>query len=109
MERATLHIAVDDTTELVDAFVSGLQAGHDRRDADVLNRQFATDISWGTPYGALVDWFDQLHPIHVRPTITTRPFRRWPCTCWSSATASGGLQRGRTRRCGPEEPSRAQT
>ena len=49
-----------------DAFATGLQAGHDLRDADVLNRQFAADVVWGSPYGALVDGFEQLHPIHVR-------------------------------------------
>jgi uncharacterized protein (TIGR02246 family) len=66
MDRATLHIEADDTLEVVDAFVSGLQAGYDQRDAEVLNRQFAADVIWGTPYGALVAGYDQLHPIHVR-------------------------------------------
>jgi uncharacterized protein (TIGR02246 family) len=50
----------------VEAFTAGLQAGHDGRDAEVLNRQFAGDVIWGSPYGALVDGYDQLHPIHVR-------------------------------------------
>ena len=48
------------------AFASGLQAGHDQRDAELLNRQFAADVTWGTPFGALVVGYDQLHPIHVR-------------------------------------------
>jgi uncharacterized protein (TIGR02246 family) len=47
-------------------FASGLQAGHDQRDADVLNRQFARDVVWGSPYGALVEGYENLHPIHVR-------------------------------------------
>jgi pyridoxamine 5'-phosphate oxidase family protein len=47
-------------------FTAGLQAGHDQRDADILNRQFAADVVWGSPFGALVDGYDQLHPIHVR-------------------------------------------
>ncbi len=51
---------------MVEEFAAGLQAGHDQRDADVLNRQFATDVVWGSPYGALVDGYAQLHPIHVR-------------------------------------------
>ncbi len=50
----------------MDEFVATLQAGHDHRDADVLNRQFAADVMWGSPYGALVDGYDALHPIHVR-------------------------------------------
>jgi uncharacterized protein (TIGR02246 family) len=47
-------------------FAAGLQAGHDQRDAEMLNRQFAADVIWGSPYGALVEGYDQLHPIHVR-------------------------------------------
>ncbi|MGH9045942.1 MAG: hypothetical protein ACRDVW_01350, partial [Acidimicrobiales bacterium] len=31
-----------------------------------MNSQFAADVIWGSPYGALVDSYDQLHPIHVR-------------------------------------------
>jgi uncharacterized protein (TIGR02246 family) len=46
-------------------FVAGLQAGHDQRDADLLNGQFARDVVWGSPYGALVEGYEQLHPIHV--------------------------------------------
>jgi uncharacterized protein (TIGR02246 family) len=55
-----------DAHAIVDVFVANLQAGHDQRDADILNSQFAADIIWGSPYGALVDGYDQLHPIHVR-------------------------------------------
>ena len=51
---------------MVDSFAAGLQAGHDQRDADILNGQFAADVVWGSPYGALVDGYEQLHPIHVR-------------------------------------------
>ena len=51
---------------VVDSFAAGLQAGHDQRDADILNGQFAADVVWGSPYGALVDGYEQLHPIHVR-------------------------------------------
>jgi len=51
--------------DAVNEFVAGLQSGHDLRDADLLNRQFASDVAWGSPFGALVDGYDQLHPIHV--------------------------------------------
>jgi pyridoxamine 5'-phosphate oxidase family protein len=47
-------------------FAAGLQAGHDQRDADALNRQFAADVVWGSPFGALVTGYDELHPIHAR-------------------------------------------
>jgi uncharacterized protein (TIGR02246 family) len=67
-----------ETAEVVNAFVAGLQAGHDQRDADILNRQFAADVIWGSPFGALVSGYDQLHPIHVRFQAESRggtPFR----------------------------------
>lgn len=65
-ERPRLGIPSPDAVAAVEEFAAGLQAGHDQRDADVLNRQFAADVSWGSPFGALVDGYDQLHPIHVR-------------------------------------------
>ncbi len=77
-DRPALGIQCADTAEVVNGFVAGLQAGHDRRDADILNRQFAADVIWGSPYGALVDGYDQLHPIHARFQAQSRggtPFR----------------------------------
>lgn len=65
-DRPALGILDTDTGDVVNAFVTGLQVGHDRRDADILNRQFAADVIWGSPFGALVDGYDHLHPIHVR-------------------------------------------
>jgi uncharacterized protein (TIGR02246 family) len=65
-DRPALGIDCNDTAQVVNAFVAGLQAGHDQRDADILNQQFAADITWGSPYGALVSGYDQLHLIHVR-------------------------------------------
>jgi uncharacterized protein (TIGR02246 family) len=50
----------------VHAFAAGLQAGYDQRDADILNHQFAADVIWGSPYGALIEGYDRLHPIHRR-------------------------------------------
>jgi uncharacterized protein (TIGR02246 family) len=64
--RPAVGVASGDAAAAVDAFARGLQAGHDQRDAEVLNRQFAADVVWGSPYGALVDGYDELHPIHVR-------------------------------------------
>jgi uncharacterized protein (TIGR02246 family) len=61
------HLAVTnpDALAAVESFAAGLQAGHDERDAEILNQQFAADVIWGSPFGALVDGYDQLHPIHV--------------------------------------------
>jgi uncharacterized protein (TIGR02246 family) len=48
------------------AFVSELQQGWDQRDATISNRHFAADVAWGSPYGATVHGYDQLHAIHTR-------------------------------------------
>jgi uncharacterized protein (TIGR02246 family) len=48
------------------AFVNELQQGWDQRDADITNRHFAADMAWGSPYGATVHDYDQLHAIHTR-------------------------------------------
>ncbi|HEY6456683.1 MAG TPA: SgcJ/EcaC family oxidoreductase [Steroidobacteraceae bacterium] len=64
--RPAIAIASAETEAAVQAFATGLQAGYDQRDAEVLNLQFAADVIWGSPYGALVDGYHQLHPIHVR-------------------------------------------
>jgi uncharacterized protein (TIGR02246 family) len=63
--RPFVGLVNEEAQSAVEFFAAGLQAGHDQRDADILNHQFAADVVWGSPYGALVDGYDQLHPIHV--------------------------------------------
>jgi PPOX class F420-dependent enzyme/OxyR family protein/uncharacterized protein (TIGR02246 family) len=46
--------------------VEELQAGWDQHDADITNRHFANDILWGSPFGAALQGYGQLHAIHVR-------------------------------------------
>jgi uncharacterized protein (TIGR02246 family) len=65
-KRRALGIDSPQAEAAVQAFAAGLQAGYEQRDADVLNHQFAADVIWGSPFGALVEGYDQLHPIHVR-------------------------------------------
>jgi hypothetical protein len=65
-DRPVLAVSNSGTEAAVNEFVSGFQAGHDHRDADLPNRQFASDVAWGSPYGALVEGYEQLHPVHVR-------------------------------------------
>jgi uncharacterized protein (TIGR02246 family) len=50
----------------VDALVAELQAGIDSHDADIYNRHFATDVLWGSPFGAVLQGYEPLHQIHVR-------------------------------------------
>jgi pyridoxamine 5'-phosphate oxidase family protein len=64
--RPTLGVAVADVQAAVGSFTAGLQLGHDQRDADILNQQFAADVVWGSPFGALVEGYDRLHAIHTR-------------------------------------------
>jgi uncharacterized protein (TIGR02246 family) len=64
--RAEVGVANREAAAVAEAFAAGLQAGHDRRDAELLNRQFAADAIWGSPYGALVEGYERLHPIHIR-------------------------------------------
>jgi PPOX class F420-dependent enzyme/OxyR family protein/uncharacterized protein (TIGR02246 family) len=58
--------AAGDADAAVARLVAELQAGWDRHDADVSNRHFAADIVWGSPFGAVVRGYDDLHAIHVR-------------------------------------------
>ncbi len=63
--RPTLGVEPTQAEAVATAFAAGLQAGHDQRNAEVLNRQFAADVVWGSPYGDLIEGYDELHPIHV--------------------------------------------
>jgi uncharacterized protein (TIGR02246 family) len=58
--------AQPDADTAIAAFVSELQQGWDQRDAAISNRHFAADVAWGSPYGATVHGYDQLHAIHLR-------------------------------------------
>lgn len=58
--------AQSDADTAIAAFVSELQQGWDQRDAAISNRHFAADVAWGSPYGATIHSYDQLHAIHSR-------------------------------------------
>jgi uncharacterized protein (TIGR02246 family) len=58
--------AQPDADTAIATFVSELQQGWDQRDAGISNRHFAADVTWGSPYGATVHGYDQLHAIHTR-------------------------------------------
>src|SRR6266702_1420902 len=55
-----------DADTAVAAFVTELQQGWDQRNAIISNHHFAADVAWGSPYGATVHGYDQLHAIHTR-------------------------------------------
>jgi uncharacterized protein (TIGR02246 family) len=62
-ERPVLARA--DADEAVDGFVAGLQAAVDASDADLFNADFAADVLWGSPFGAVVAGYDDIHAIHL--------------------------------------------
>ena len=62
VERAEAKEAIDAVARLVEE----LQAGWDRHDADLSNRHFAANVMWGSPFGATVHGYEELHAIHVR-------------------------------------------
>ena len=49
--------------EQIERFVQSLS---DSRDARSFNKQFATDVVWGNPSGAMLTGFDALHAVHGR-------------------------------------------
>jgi ketosteroid isomerase-like protein len=64
VDRPTLTLEND--PKAVEDFVAGLQAAIDAWDADGFNRQFAGDVLWGSPFGAVVSGYDEIHAIHSR-------------------------------------------
>jgi ketosteroid isomerase-like protein len=63
-DRPTL--ALEDNPKAVEEFVAGLQTAIDAWDADGFNRQFADDVLWGSPFGAVVSGYDKIHAIHAQ-------------------------------------------
>jgi uncharacterized protein (TIGR02246 family) len=54
------------TREPVEAFVERWQAAIDTGSADTFNHQFANDVLWGSPFGAVAVGYEQIHAIHER-------------------------------------------
>jgi uncharacterized protein (TIGR02246 family) len=59
-------LTLENDPKAVEELVAGLQAAIDAWDADGFNRQFAGDVLWGSPFGAVVSGYDEIHAIHVR-------------------------------------------
>jgi hypothetical protein len=70
--RPTLNADESEVKAAEDAvigFVAELQAGWDQHDAEITDRRLAADVTWGSPFGAIVEGYDQLHAIHVKQPI----------------------------------------
>lgn len=59
------RLTLENDPRAVEQFVAGLQAAIDSWDADTFNRDFADDVLWGSPFGA-VSGYDEIHSIHTR-------------------------------------------
>jgi len=55
-----------EAADAVSRLVAGLREGHDLADADVYDRPFASDVLWGSPYGATLQGYDVLNPSTTR-------------------------------------------
>jgi uncharacterized protein (TIGR02246 family) len=67
--RPTLNAddnAVQEASDAAARLVGELQAGWDQHDADISDRHLAADVAWGSPFGATVHGYEQLHTIHVK-------------------------------------------
>jgi uncharacterized protein (TIGR02246 family) len=58
--------AVKEASDAVARLVGELQAGWDQHDAEITDRRLAADVAWGSPFGATVHGYDQLHAIHLK-------------------------------------------
>jgi uncharacterized protein (TIGR02246 family) len=54
-----------EATRAVARLLEELQKGWDEHDADTTDRSLADDVVWGSPFGATVRGYEQLHAIHI--------------------------------------------
>lgn len=73
MDRIEIRPVLDDdpvahaaAEAAVARFAAELQEGLDAATADIYDRSFATDVLWGSPYGATLTGFDTLIGVHRR-------------------------------------------
>jgi uncharacterized protein (TIGR02246 family) len=69
-------VALKSAAKTVEEFVAGLQAAVDAWDADGFNSHFADDVLWGSPFGAIVSGYDEIHAIHSRMFAGARERQR---------------------------------
>jgi uncharacterized protein (TIGR02246 family) len=58
--------AAREGADAVAGFVAELQAGWDQHDASTTDKSLADDVIWGSPFGASLQGYEELHRIHVR-------------------------------------------
>jgi PPOX class F420-dependent enzyme/OxyR family protein/uncharacterized protein (TIGR02246 family) len=106
--RPFLHqrLAGQAARRAADRLVAELQAGRDSRDAEVYNRHFARDVIWGSPYGAVICGYDELHAIHDRfnrlPEQPGGPASRYEVVQVSAPAPGVALAQVRRQALGPD-------
>ncbi|OWY62927.1 hypothetical protein B7486_55815 [cyanobacterium TDX16] len=69
--RPTLDRGLDAAP--VEDFIAELQAAIDAGDAARFDGRFARDVLWGSPFGAVVDGFDEISTIHAAMLSSVEP------------------------------------
>lgn len=59
-----LEFSLDLPLEPVKDFILRWQEAIDTGNADLFNQQFAADVLWGSPFGAVASGYEQIHAIH---------------------------------------------
>lgn len=68
-------ISINLPPDPVNAFIRQLQEAIDTGNADLFNLNFAEDVLWGSPFGAIAIGYEQIHAIHARmfSSVTSVP------------------------------------
>jgi uncharacterized protein (TIGR02246 family) len=60
------ELSLDLPLEPAKEFIRQWQEAIDTGNAELFNQQFAEDVLWGSPFGAVAAGYDQIHAIHSR-------------------------------------------
>ena len=66
-------IGINQPIDPVIAFVQQLQEAIDTGNAELFNLNFAEDVLWGSPFGAIAVGYEQIHAIHSRMFSSVTP------------------------------------
>jgi uncharacterized protein (TIGR02246 family) len=61
-----LELSMDLPLEPIKEFIRRWQEAIDTGNAELFNQQFAADVLWGSPFGAIAEGYEQIHAIHSR-------------------------------------------
>jgi uncharacterized protein (TIGR02246 family) len=70
------ELSLDLPLESVNEFIRQWQEAIDTGNAELFNQQFAEDVLWGSPFGAIAEGYDQIHAIHSQMFSSVTPVPR---------------------------------